>query len=468
MEYIREVSPLERMFLRVPYSVVTMVARIKGEVTGDMVRGAVYKVQKRHPNLRTRIESDQEGAARFTSQGVEEISIEVVERAEDNTWIHAFDQACKIPFEFDKHPGIRFILVQSPAVSELIIFCHHLICDGLSLAYLARDIMGHMGDPDKEAEILPDPNPIDKNNLPTGVSQSSIVNYFIERINRKWEEEKIIFDQEDYQNLNRTYWSNYRHKMIVIEFSEDETTRLASRCNNENVTINSALSTAILAAQTAVLGEKPVQSKLAVAGNLRDRLKVPAGEGMGFYAGAVNLQYKYNKKIGFWDNARKFHQKIQPLYNNRELFKDLLAWVYLSPGILESLSYKMIGGMVPPESPRHDKLSSFSKRNDVISSMLKREKMDSLDKVLTGAAVTNLTRMDFPRQYGNLELDRLIMNPGGAYPLVFINLVLGAVTCSGKLSLVIEYVKESLDPGTAEKIKDKTIEYLMIEDNITL
>ena len=468
MEYMREVSPLERIFLRAPYSIVTMVARIKGEVTGDMVRGAVYKVQKRHPNLRTRIESDQEGAAWFTSQGVEEISIEVVERGEDNTWIHAFDQACKTPFEFDKRPGIRFILVQSPAVSELIIFCHHLICDGLSLAYLARDIMGHMGDPDKEAEILPDPIPIDKNNLPTGVSQSSIVNYFIERINRKWEEEKIIFDQEDYQNLNRTYWSNYRHKMIVIEFSEDETTRLASRCNNENVTINSALSTAILAAQTAVLGEKPVQSKLAVAGNLRDRLKVPAGEGMGFYAGAVNLQYKYNKKIGFWDNARKFHQKIQPLYNNRELFKDLLAWVYLSPGILESLSYKMIGGMVPPESPRHDKLSSFSKRNDVISSMLKREKMDSLDKVLTGAAVTNLTRMDFPRQYGNLELDRLIMNPGGAYPLVFINLVLGAVTCSGKLSLVIEYVKESLDPGTAEKIKDKTIEYLMIEDNITL
>lgn len=30
--------------------------------------------------------------------------------------------------------------------------------------------------------------------------------------------------------------------------------------------------------------------------------------------------------------------------------------------------------------------------------------------------VTNLTRMDFPRKYGELELDRLIMNPGGAIP----------------------------------------------------
>ncbi len=52
------------------------------------------------------------------------------------------------------------------------------------------------------------------------------------------------------------------------------------------------------------------------------------------------------------------------------------------------------------------------------------------------------------------------MNPGGAYPLVFVNLVLGAVTCSGKLSLVIEYAEERIDTKTVEKIRDQALELL--------
>ncbi len=40
-----------------------------------------------------------------------------------------------------------------------------------------------------------------------------------------------------------------------------------------------------------------------------------------------------------------------------------------------------------------------------------------LDPIFKGTAVTNLTSLDFPKTYGSLELDRLIMPPGGAFPL---------------------------------------------------
>ena len=78
-----------------------------------------------------------------------------------------------------------------------------------------------------------------------------------------------------------------------------------------------------------------------------------------------------------------------------------------------------------------------------------------------GTAVTNLTRMDFPSKYGALELDRLIMNPGGAYPLAMVNLVLGAVTCAGELSLLVEYAEETVDTSTVTEIKDKAMEFLL-------
>jgi hypothetical protein len=68
--------------------------------------------------------------------------------------------------------------------------------------------------------------------------------------------------------------------------------------------------------------------------------------------------------------------------------------------------------------------------------------------------------MNFPKNYGELELDRLIMQPGGAFPLAHVNMVVGAVTCSGKLNLVIEYAEEAVDSATMDQIKDKALELL--------
>jgi hypothetical protein len=86
--------------------------------------------------------------------------------------------------------------------------------------------------------------------------------------------------------------------------------------------------------------------------------------------------------------------------------------------------------------------------------------MESLKEIVMGLAVTNLTRMRFPRKYGALELDRLIMNPGGAFPLSNVNLVLGAVTCSDKLSLLMEYDEGTVDTETITRIKDKAMQFL--------
>ncbi len=91
--------------------------------------------------------------------------------------------------------------------------------------------------------------------------------------------------------------------------------------------------------------------------------------------------------------------------------------------------------------------------------------METLDRIIMGTAVTNLTRMNFLRIYGDLELDRLIFHPGGAFPLSTVNLVLGAVTCSGKLSLVVEYEVGTVDTDTMIQIKDKAIESLLRGEN---
>ena len=461
MKYERRITPIERFFSRSPFSIVTVVARIQGNISERMLRNAVYKVQQRHPNLRVRIKEDKDRTPWFTSEGVKAIPLEVVPRESDDHWIKVYHEACQIPFEFDERPAIRFILVQSPRKSELLILCHHIICDGLSLAYLARDLMVHLGDPNRGVEVLPNPVPIDRDNIPRDVSMNAIVRFLINRINRKWEKDKIYFDREDYREINEAYWMNYTHQMLTVELSEAQTTELVERCRQEKVTVNTALTTAFVGAQSSVQGDKPYHSSIAIAGNLRNRLQRPVDEVMGFYAGGVTLKCKYNRRKNFWDNARRFHRKMKPLFTNKNLFKMPLTYCYLDPTILESLNFKILGRLVPTHFARHRKLSAFSQQADVVSSILKREKMDSLNKIVMGTAVTNLTRMDFPRKYGKLELDRLIMNPGSAFPLAKVNLVLGAVTCAGKLSLVIEYAEETVDTKTMEKIEDRAMKFLL-------
>ena len=460
-KYERKVTPIERLLSLSPFSIVTMVARIKGGVSERMLTHAVAQVCQRHPNLRVRIVEDSDHDLWFTSEGAGEIPIEIVPRESADHWIQVFHAACRIPFEFEARPAIRLILVQSPTESELIIFCHHVVCDGLSLAYLARDLMVHLGDPAREVELLPDPVPIGRDTIPQDVSVGGIARFFINRINRKWAQTRVFFDQEDYRTLHEAYWANYTHRMRSIELSEAQTSALVDRCRQEKVTVNTALTAAFVGAQYVVQGDRPYHSNIGIGASVRDRLQPPAGQGMGFYAAVVRPKCRYDVKTSFWENARRFHRQVVPLYTDRHLFQDLLTWCYLDPSILEALNFKRLGDLVPPDAPRHEKLSAFAKRDDVVLALLKREKADSLDRIFMGTAVTNLTRMDFPRTYGTLELDRLIMNPGGAFPLANVNLVVGAVTCSGKLSLVVEYAEQAVDTKTVEQVKDIAMAFLL-------
>jgi NRPS condensation-like uncharacterized protein len=425
-----------------------------------MLRNAVEKAQQRHFLLGVRIRNDQDHIQWFTTEKVQEIPIEVVERKSQDDWVEVHAAALKRPFEFETRPAIRFILVQSPDISELIILCHHMICDGMSLAFLARDLLVYLGNPTQEVGILPAPPTMDLNNLPVDVSHSGLAKFFINRMNQKWAEQSEYFDQEDYEVLNQAYWDHYTHAVLSVELSEAETSALVERCRAEQVTVNSALTAAFCGAQSFVEGEQPYHKKIVVAASLRDQLPKSPGEGMGMYAGGVELDFKYNHQRSFWENARAFHKTIGPKYINKRLFGDVLNWLYLDPTMFEAMNFKKLGSLVPMESSRYEKLAAFSKRADVVSRILERDQLLSLETKHWGTAITNLGRLDFPQHYGELELDRLIMQPGGGIPLANANLVLGAVTCAGKLSLVLEYAAEAVEPGVMQQVKAKAMAYL--------
>ena len=174
MHFKRKITTRERAFYRSTHSNVVMVVKIKGNVSPELLRSIIRNMPKRHPLLRVRVIRDVDDNLWFTSEGVQELQVQVIPRKSDDHWFQKFKEEYKLPFQMDKGPLIRFFLLHSTEISDLIIFCQHLICDGMSLAFLARDILIHLGDPNREIELLPTPTVLDESNVPSNAHPSPL------------------------------------------------------------------------------------------------------------------------------------------------------------------------------------------------------------------------------------------------------------------------------------------------------
>jgi len=446
--YERKLLAHERRPFRGPNANVVVNVRLKGEVSPGLLKAAVRKVQQRHRLLNVRVIVDKAGEAWFSSKGAQDIPIKMFPRHSDEHWIEKCLEEYRIPHEFDKRPPIRFILLRTPEISDLIIICHHMICDAKSLAYLAHDVLRHLGDPAQECEVLPDPPLANRDNIPAHVSGNRLAKLSIKRLNKKWDKDKVIFDEKDYRNIFHAYWRHFTPRADALELSEAQTSRLVARCREQEMTVNTALLAALMAAQYAVQGN--VEKYLHRAGtamDIRKHLVHNPGKAFGFYAGGVILNFKYPPHRPFWDIARALHHKLEKKFKPQDILSKILTFGYMAPTLYDGLMFKRYGKLVHPDQSRYDKLSTFCAHKDALTSFIKARKQD---QVRVGLVLSNLTRLDLPRQYGQLELDKMMFLGAGTRSY---QKAVGVVTVSGKLTMMIGYVKESVSSRTMADFK---------------
>ena len=73
---------------------------------------------------------DEKSEPWYTNENVPENLLKVVQRTSDKDWNRELINDYKIRFKLSTGPLVRFILLQSPEISEVLIICHHVICDG--------------------------------------------------------------------------------------------------------------------------------------------------------------------------------------------------------------------------------------------------------------------------------------------------------------------------------------------------
>jgi NRPS condensation-like uncharacterized protein len=326
-----------------PYNLVVVLS-IRGSIVIDELKLALKKAQEKHPLLKVRIQSDNEDFYWFTSKDVGEIPIETLKFKDESKTTKLFLKNLETPFDLidPVKPLFRVTFLHSLERSDLILCAQHTITDGLSMAFLMRDLVDFLNDPN--IEISPINTPLNKEDIfplkirkkiPKSAFRTKIfvlflkIYYFLRHGKRK-------------EHLH--YASEYKEddlRLISWNLSKEETNMFIRLCKLRKVSVHSAICTAFLPDISII--NNPV--------NLRGRLSYPIGESFGLYAGAAIVDMKYKDNYDFWENAKRYQKKLHLSLRDKEVYKIFkMVHTGVSMDVLKDLAALFFEVVVPQEA----------------------------------------------------------------------------------------------------------------------
>ena len=453
-EYTRNISMLERKFLTSPFSYISLTVRINGSIEENAFRSAIEKVTTIYPILKTRVvwKGEQQ---HLSTEGSEGVYIAEYTRKDEHSWFEALNIEQQRLTDITKGHLSKFILVRSAEVSEICVCIHHLISDGMSLVFVMDELLHHLDDPALEPKEPIKSPPANPEIYPESASIGKFTKWFLKRINKKWENEKIVFDIQDCLELWEAFWNKYDCKIELIELTKEQTSALIEVCRSENVTVNSTLLIAFYHARE--LAWKTTRKGKAVIGSAvdtRDILRADLSRAVGLYAGGVTTKYQYNEKINFWDNVRKFHEVMTKSLKNSDVYSLVLKQGTIDPTLLDAFMFYIFGDLYSPEQSRYQKLSELASREDGLVPKF----MKSYTKDLTDLLITNIGRIDIPEYVGSLSVERVFFIPGASLKET---IPLGVATASGRLTITLGSFEPSQFPDRIKAISSKAKEIIL-------
>ncbi len=312
-------------------------ARIRGSVSDDQLLIAVAKLKTRHPLSTARVAVDENGVPYFTDEGTVSIPVVRVDPDEvggddETAWLRVAEQELGGLFDWAAEPLVRiFRLDIAEDIMDLVIIIHHMIADGLSGAYLLRDLFAYLCDPDMPVVPLPALPPVVElmpQEIRDRVPPADVI---IEQIKDAAASGAPSISVDEFLTMETPRLRLHRWRL-------DETVsgRLIDRCRKEKTTVHGAIGAAFLRAFAERAREVGDGNEMSASTrtlqspvNIRDRLEPVAGDNFGLFITQAMVDIDCGQGRDFWSIARDVRQGIQaaiadPMFMARMLMMEPL------------------------------------------------------------------------------------------------------------------------------------------------
>jgi NRPS condensation-like uncharacterized protein len=265
-----------------------LTALISGRTTPSDLRTALDRVQGRHPLLSVRI--TKEATPKFVKITNAPIPLRVVEGNPGLDWQREVAEELANPFDPNRAPLLRAVLIYAPQNAALILVAHHSIADGLSIAYVIRDLLLTL-------------NGIRLDPLPLPPSQDTLISKNFPSTGEPIEERApvgspaIYLPQEDAKPTVRG-----------LQLSSELTSALRTRARKEGTSVHGALCAALVIFHRAQSVTEP-QTPVRIMSPIETRTTLDLGSNCGLFVATVISSFDQND-VGFWHLARKVKDDV--------------------------------------------------------------------------------------------------------------------------------------------------------------
>lgn len=280
--------------------------RIQGALTESQLQHALGRLQQKHPILAAAVQLDDKGMPWFESAAHHAaIPVRTVMRDREDTWHTETVKEWNTAFDTGSGPLIRLVWIQGASVSELLMVFHHCMCDGGSAVALVRELLLLLDEPGADIGTeqvftrLEDVVPLAVLSNRTKKIKARVLG----------KAGYLLLHALPLKKKARDRGQDY---LLNWKLSEAETTNLLRQCKAAGVTVNTAISLAVLTAFDVVRGKNAFNK---ITCPVEIRRYAPAIREDAMFAFGLMLVLSMDKTPGLDFTARA--QRMQELATKR-------------------------------------------------------------------------------------------------------------------------------------------------------
>ena len=317
-------------FYYLPAPFMALKVSVDDAYNSEKMKKAVLQLETAHPTINNVIEKTKEKMC-FKDAGVHVPLHE--NKGTEVDWKDIVKQVVQQSVDLTKSTGVSVHVVDEGNYFDLIIICHHIYGDGISLKQLMDDLLyiyntGHDVKP-REGKIT-----LTEEDLPETCKIPEAMRTALKGLIETWEDRNVEFSYKDYEKLNDMHHATVGYGMEHRRIKGTTYRKLKGKCKELNVTLNSALSTAI----ACVLQDNKEIDAL-IAADTRDLFRMSGKKGLANCASCVKPTIKYDKSIDFWDNVKIVDTQVKEERANIEKLMSTFQILMLLKGDILASGY---------------------------------------------------------------------------------------------------------------------------------